>query len=64
MMKFEISSLHSKVLKGAKKVEGRPGATLPPVDFDALKENLEDKYGTFVTEEDVMSAALYPKVDS
>ncbi|CAL1527525.1 unnamed protein product [Lymnaea stagnalis] len=51
-----------QVLKGAKKIEGRPGASLPPVDFQEIKDNLEDKYGNWITEEDVMSAALYPKV--
>uniref|UniRef100_A0A0B7AJA0 Pyruvate carboxylase n=1 Tax=Arion vulgaris TaxID=1028688 RepID=A0A0B7AJA0_9EUPU len=54
--------LRTKILKGGKKMEGRPGATLPSLDFDALKGNLGDKHGDFVSDEDVMSAALYPKV--
>lgn len=54
--------LRTKVLKGAEKIEGRPGATLPPLNFEDIKESLVEKYGNFVTEEDVMSAALYPKV--
>jgi len=36
---------------------------LPPFDFDGLKAKLESKFGsTFISEEDVVSAALYPKV--
>ncbi|XP_005101885.1 pyruvate carboxylase, mitochondrial isoform X1 [Aplysia californica] len=54
--------LRTKVLKGAQKIEGRPGASLPPLDFEEIRDELQDKYGSGVTEEDVMSAALYPKV--
>lgn len=44
------------------RIEGRPGETLPPLDFDALKAELEDKHGTPIDDHDVMSAAMYPKV--
>ncbi|BFZ07213.1 hypothetical protein BsWGS_10252 [Bradybaena similaris] len=54
--------LRTRVLKGAQIINGRHGATLPPLDFQALKDKLLDKHGDFITEEDVMSAALYPKV--
>ena len=54
--------IFAKVLKGAEKIEGRPGASLPPLNFEDIKETLSEKYGTHITEEDVMSAALYPKV--
>lgn len=43
-------------------IEGRPGASLPPVDFDSLKAELVDKHGEAIRDTDVMSAALYPKV--
>ena len=43
------------------RVEGRPGASLQPLDFDKLKEELIESH-PFVTERDVMSAALYPQV--
>jgi hypothetical protein len=37
---------------------------MPPFDFPALKEKLQDKFGSrFISEEDVVSAALYPKVN-
>ena len=43
-------------------IDGRPGAFLPPVDFDKLKADLVDKHGDTIKDTDVMSAALYPKV--
>jgi hypothetical protein len=37
---------------------------MAPFDFPALKEKLQDKFGSrFISEEDVVSAALYPKVN-
>jgi len=51
-----------QILKGAPVVEGRAGATLPPVDFDKLKADLVEKHGDTIRDTDVMSAALYPKV--
>jgi len=43
------------------RVKGRPGASLAPFDLSALKRKLCESY-PHVTERDVMSAALYPKV--
>jgi len=43
-------------------IEGRPGASLPPVDFGSLKAELVEKHGDTIRDTDVMSAALYPKV--
>lgn len=43
------------------RVQGRPGASLAPLDFDALKKKLKESH-PHVSEKDVMSAALYPKV--
>lgn len=53
--------LRSKVLKDLPRIEGRPGATLPPMDFTKLEEGLRSKYDD-ITPEDIMSAAMYPKV--
>lgn len=52
----------SKVLKSLPRVEGRPGASLPALDFKALEEGLRAAHGDDITHEDVMSAAMYPKV--
>ena len=62
--------LRSKVLKGKKiagtdltSFEGRPGAELPPFDFDACRASLEDKWGADqIRDVDVMSSAMYPAV--
>ena len=43
-------------------IEGRPGASIPPVDFGKLKADLVEKHGETIRDTDVMSAALYPKV--
>ncbi|XP_011873206.1 PREDICTED: pyruvate carboxylase, mitochondrial isoform X1 [Vollenhovia emeryi] len=53
--------LRSKVLKDMPRVQGRPGASLASLDFDALKKELKESH-PHVSEKDVMSAALYPKV--
>uniref|UniRef100_A0A3Q1IMG3 pyruvate carboxylase n=1 Tax=Anabas testudineus TaxID=64144 RepID=A0A3Q1IMG3_ANATE len=52
----------SKVLKSLPRIDGRPGASLPPMDFKALEEGLRAAHGDEITPEDVMSAAMYPKV--
>lgn len=43
------------------RVKGRPGESLPPLDFKALKEKLVEDHAC-ATDKDVMSAALYPEV--
>ena len=50
------------MLRGAPVISGRPGATLPHIDFKKLKEDLTAKHGGGIKDVDVMSAALYPKV--
>ncbi|KAM4714587.1 pyruvate carboxylase, mitochondrial-like isoform 2-T2 [Anableps anableps] len=52
----------SKVLKSLPRIEGRPGASLPPMDFKTLEDGLRAAHGDEITPEDVMSAAMYPKV--
>lgn len=54
--------LPPQVLKSLPCIEGRPGASLPPMDFKALEEGLRAAHGNDITPEDVMSAAMYPKV--
>ncbi len=50
------------MLRGAETIEGRPGETMPPLDFDALKQDLKVKFGDNITTKDALSSALYPKV--
>lgn len=52
----------SKVLGKRDRVDGRPGEDLAPMDLDALKAALVEKFGQKINDNDVMSAALYPKV--
>lgn len=55
--------LRSRVLKGKPTVEGRPGASMPPMELDNLEARLVERYGrSSITNKDVLSAALYPKV--
>lgn len=54
--------LRSKVLKDLPRVEGRPGASLPPLDLQALEKELTERHGEELTPEDVLSAAIYPDV--
>ena len=54
--------LTSRMLKNAPRVKGRPGSELPPLDLAALREKLVSKHGSWISEEDVISAALYPEV--
>lgn len=51
----------SKVLKNMPRIEGRPGASLAPLDFKKLEEELREVHPS-ATERDVMSSALYPQV--
>lgn len=42
---------------------GRPGESMEPINMEALKARLEDKFGTGkIRDVDILSAALYPKV--
>ncbi|KAM5319096.1 pyruvate carboxylase, mitochondrial isoform 2-T7 [Glossophaga mutica] len=54
--------LRSKVLKDLPRIEGRPGASLPPLDLEVLEKELIERHGKEVTPEDVLSAAMYPDV--
>jgi len=54
--------LRTNVLKGAKRIEGRPGASMPPFDWAGAKREMEQLAGTEVARRDVVSYALYPKV--
>ncbi|KAK9512586.1 hypothetical protein O3M35_000978 [Rhynocoris fuscipes] len=51
----------SLVLKDMPRIEGRPGASLPPLDFAKLKQDLQERHEN-ITDKDVISAALYPTV--
>merc|ERR1712106_727976 len=53
--------LRSDILKDLPVVDGRPGESMEPLDFGALKQELTSKFAS-VTDYDVMSVAMYPHV--
>ena len=50
------------MLKGRKPIEGRPGDSLPPVDFATVRAEVEKKIGREPSHQDVISYLMYPKV--
>ena len=54
--------LQKVVLKGETPLEDRPGEFLEPVDFESVRKELEEKQLKEVTEQDIISYVLYPKV--
>lgn len=55
-------NLEKKILKGGKSMVGRPGANLPAVDLGKAKDELEQTLGRSVTEQEMASYLMYPKV--
>jgi len=53
--------LRTNALRGRRKLEKRPGLTLEPLDLQKIKKDIHTNWGT-VTECDVASYAMYPKV--
>ncbi|HVW70912.1 MAG TPA: biotin/lipoyl-containing protein, partial [Steroidobacteraceae bacterium] len=54
--------LQRKVLKGAKPLTERPGASLPPTDLEAERAKIQKKLPRPVTDDDLASYLMYPKV--
>ncbi|KAF3351548.1 3-methyl-2-oxobutanoate hydroxymethyltransferase [Verticillium dahliae VDG1] len=54
--------LRSDALRGRRKLDARPGLSLEPVDFVKVKRELGKKFGGPVTETDIASYVMYPKV--
>ncbi|HEX3694505.1 MAG TPA: pyruvate carboxylase [Polyangia bacterium] len=54
--------LRTHILKGATRIEGRPGASMPPFDWAGARREMETLAGISVETRDVVSYALYPKV--
>ena len=55
-------ALQKIVLKEREAITVRPGELLAPVDFEKLEEELVQKIGRPVTNQDLLAYALYPKV--
>ncbi len=54
--------VRKRILRDQKPVRGRPGASLPPADFDAAAKQLEKKLHHAPSRRDVVSYVLYPRV--
>ncbi|CAF1935597.1 unnamed protein product [Rotaria magnacalcarata] len=55
--------LRTQILKGKKKIDGRPGADSKSLDFDKIEEELKNKFGDDIIRKcDVISYVMFPKV--
>lgn len=54
--------LQRKVLKGATPLTERPGATLPPADLEAERKRIQQHLPRPVTDQDLASYLMYPRV--
>jgi pyruvate carboxylase len=54
--------LQKIILRGARPQRGRPGASLPAIDFSKTAESLETKIGRRPAKDEVLSYVLYPDV--
>jgi pyruvate carboxylase len=58
-------ALQERVLKGRKPMKGRPGASLPPADFEATRNHLAQERGKKaeeISDREVVTYLLYPRV--
>jgi pyruvate carboxylase len=56
------AALQKKVLGGAAPIAVRPGAVLPPADLEAVRAEAEKKAGRKLSEAELASYLMYPKV--
>jgi pyruvate carboxylase len=54
--------LRTKVIRNKPRIDGRPGATMAPLDFKKIKADLRNKFGKHIADADVTSYVMYPKV--
>ncbi|KAG8904341.1 pyruvate carboxylase [Tulasnella sp. 403] len=54
--------LRSRVIRNKPRIDERPGAKLPALDLRKIKQELRAKFGKHITDVDVASYAMYPKV--
>jgi pyruvate carboxylase len=55
-------ALQKRILRDRKPLRGRPGASLPPADFAGAQQQLERQLHRHVTEREVVTSLLYPRV--
>ncbi|KLO19030.1 pyruvate carboxylase [Schizopora paradoxa] len=54
--------LRTKIIRDKPRIDGRPGQTMQPLDFKKIKAELRAKFGKHITNTDVTSYVMYPKV--
>ncbi|KAJ7814646.1 pyruvate carboxylase [Mycena leptocephala] len=54
--------LRTRIIRNKPRIDGRPGATMTPLDFKKIKAELRSKFGKHITDADVISSVMYPKV--
>ncbi|KAJ7576794.1 carbamoyl-phosphate synthase L chain, ATP binding domain-containing protein [Mycena floridula] len=54
--------LRSHIIRNKPRIDGRPGATMQPLEFKKIKAELRSKFGKHITDADVTSYVMYPKV--
>jgi pyruvate carboxylase len=54
--------LQKRVLRGRKPSRARPGASLPPADFESAKAQLQKEIHRAPSDQEVLSYLLYPRV--
>jgi pyruvate carboxylase len=54
--------VRDRILRGEKPLEGRPGSSLPPADFEGASIHLSELLGREPTQRDLVSHFLYPTV--
>jgi pyruvate carboxylase len=54
--------LRTHVIRNKPRIDGRPGMTMQPLEFKKIKADLRAKFGKHISDVDVTSYAMYPKV--
>jgi pyruvate carboxylase len=55
-------ALQKRILRGRRPLEGRPGASMPPANFATARKDLERQVGRPVSDRELLSYLLYPRV--
>jgi pyruvate carboxylase len=55
-------ALQKRVLRGRGLMTGRPGSTLPPADFESARQYLEQHVHRSVSQKEVVTHLLYPRL--
>jgi pyruvate carboxylase len=55
-------ALQKRVLRGRQPIQGRPGASLPPADFEKTRAELAQQIGRSASDRELLSYLLYPRV--